>query len=206
MTLNLYYCEQLKFSYIISSFDEVSGSLRQLTKNSPLYEISYDVHSGDSLFTGSRQRPQIYNDNGIVKALFFKCRDTDGLVMLSNITDGWESICYYLSRECNIPVYMFHFDCTNSNDMYNGFSFLQDGNNTRTVYAMKDPKWIFFETGEQQWFEKPELYTSRRIRDRMTKQIITQYCKALDLRIENPEFWVPSGKSLLFTYTPPTEQ
>ena len=40
-----------------------------------------------------------------------------------------------------------------SSDSMNSVQFIQNGIDVRTVYAMKDPKWSFYENGIVQWFE-----------------------------------------------------
>lgn len=42
-------------------------------------------------------------------------------------------------------------------------------------------KWEFHATGVQQAFEEPQAYTSRRIRDRFTSDMLERYCRALGI-------------------------
>lgn len=45
-----------------------------------------------------------------------------------------------------------------SSDMMNEFSLPVDGKSVRAVYAIKDPKWKFFENGDPLWFEDLGYY------------------------------------------------
>ncbi|WP_429402461.1 hypothetical protein [Paraburkholderia sp. MM5482-R1] len=200
--MNLYKCEKFKFSYISSSFDEVKEFLFEKTRSNSLYKLICSSDSLNDFFGDEGRSPQVYNSNGRLKALFFKSQSAEGIVMISNVIDGWESLCFQLSKSIRGNIYIFHFDCSGSSDMFNGFSLLADGINVRTVYAMKDPKWKFFENGDSLWFEDRECYKKRIISERVNKPILKKYCNSLNLNVEDDNFWRLDGESLLFGYTP----
>jgi hypothetical protein len=200
--LNLCKCEKFKFSYISSSFDEVKEFLIKKTKDNSLYEVILGIHSLNDFFGAEEQSPQIYNNFGRLKALLFRSQSAEGVVMISNVIDGWESLCFQISKTIGANVYIFRLDCSGSSDMMNEFSLLVDGKSVRTVYAIKDPKWKFFENGDPLWFEDLGYYKKRIISERINRQILSEYCKSLGLNIDDDIFWRLEGESLLFSYTP----
>ncbi|HEY4269269.1 MAG TPA: hypothetical protein VGM94_13870 [Galbitalea sp.] len=65
-------------------------------------------------------------------------------------------------------------------------------NEVRTVsVADNDKKASFFASGTEQWFEDPDAYLSRRVRDRFTPELLERYCRALGIDVFNPDFYGP---------------
>jgi hypothetical protein len=57
-------------------------------------------------------------------------------------------------------------------------------NYVRTVSASHDgSRWVFTVSGIEQWFEEPDAYRARRVRDRFTSEMLERYCKALGLDV-----------------------
>ena len=54
-----------------------------------------------------------------------------------------------------------------------------------------DTKWVFISEGEVQPFEEPERYTERRIRDRLTSDMLERYCQAMGVDIFNANAYGP---------------
>ncbi len=65
-------------------------------------------------------------------------------------------------------------------------------NYVRTVSASHDgSRWVFTVSGTEQWFEEPDAYRARRVRDRFTSEMLERYCKALDLDVFDPARYGP---------------
>ncbi len=78
----------------------------------------------------------------------------DIVVMTSNYTDGWSTLVNYISSGLNIEAYKFRIsNLRRDEEPFNSFSYVKNGKEVRTVYAMKDGKWVFYEGGELQSFE-----------------------------------------------------
>lgn len=57
-------------------------------------------------------------------------------------------------------------------------------NYVRTIaLSYEGSRWVFETNGAEQWFEELDAYTSRKIRDRFTTEMLERYCKALDLDV-----------------------
>ena len=64
----------------------------------------------------------------------------------------------------------------------------------RGVLAMNDGgRWKFEELGNPQLFEKCDQYSKTRIRDRMTADMLEEYCSALGIRLFDEEFYGPKA-------------
>jgi hypothetical protein len=62
---------------------------------------------------------------------------------------------------------------------------------------MNDGYWTFDTAGQQQPFERPERYAERRIRDRITPDMLRSYLAALGIRAFDEDFYMPDGEALL---------
>jgi hypothetical protein len=65
-------------------------------------------------------------------------------------------------------------------------------NYVRTVSAAHDgSRWVFSADGIEQWFEEPDAYRARHVRDRFTSEMLERYCKALDIDVFDPAEYGP---------------
>jgi len=113
----------------------------------------------------------------------------DKTVMISNLEDGWYTLCNVISKNLSCDYYQFGLSGENESEPANLFMYVVNGSLERCVYSMKDGKWIFHSEGEPLHFEKQEAYESRLIKNRVTRQLLTDYCDHLGLFIEEEAFW-----------------
>lgn len=60
----------------------------------------------------------------------------------------------------------------------------------RTLSAYcQDGRWRWWESGATQWFEQPERYRARRIRDRLDRALLITYLGQLDIHPDDPSFF-----------------
>jgi hypothetical protein len=65
-------------------------------------------------------------------------------------------------------------------------------NYVRTVSASHEGnRWVFSVSGTEQWFEEPDAYRARRVRNRFTSEMLERYCKALGLEVFDPARYGP---------------
>mgnify|MGYP001053935981 CR=1 FL=1 len=142
----------------------------------------------------------------LAKSYFFKPKTNDGIcVMFSNYADGWLTLANVLSIKLQCGVYLFRMTAPNVlNYAMNGFYYINSGRQIRTVYAMQDHRWVFYEDAEIQWFEDESHYKMRMIKMRMNKEILVSYCERLGFDISNPLFW-GSTRSILYEEVPYNE-
>lgn len=118
-------------------------------------------------------------------------------VMYSNYSDGWNTLARWLSSKIQCDCYNFQITNIDSSDSMNSFNFIQNGADVRTVYAMKDSKWIFYENGIIQWFEDESYYKRKLIKNRLNKDILLSYCVKLGFVITEANFWKSEDAVLL---------
>ena len=67
-------------------------------------------------------------------------------------------------------------------------------NQERAIVAMNDGgSWVFSTEGTEQAFEEPEQYAARRIRDRLTDEMLERYCGACGIRLFDGAFYGPKA-------------
>ena len=116
--------------------------------------------------------------------------------MVSNYADGLTSWVYRITEALRGKAYSFCLAKDKQADTMDAFCCIERGQNLRTVYAMKDPKWTFYSQGAEQFFEEAHLYQQKLIRKRMDKRILIAYCARLGLDITDDLFW-KSEQSIL---------
>ena len=118
-------------------------------------------------------------------------------MMVSNHSDGWVTLVNAIATELKISCCSFKISNLESVDAMNAFSCWKHGKEVRTVYAMKESRWVFYEKGEIQWFENPEFYGHKVIKKRLNKEILAIYCDRLGLPISEASFWHSNDSILL---------
>jgi hypothetical protein len=81
-------------------------------------------------------------------------------------------------------------------------------NYERSIWATNDGgRWQFGSSGEIQPFEQVERYTARRIVDRLTSEMLAEYCEALGIRLFDQSFYGPAATviELLGTAVDPSQ-
>lgn len=186
--MNMYLYNEIKFSYTPSSFENIKKILHKKVNENEMYTLLSDNRGFEAIIdTNNKSTPQVYN--GDLKAIFFPCTTTSGTIMLSNIKDGWETLCFQLSNKSEYGFYIIRLDESNLNDSMNSLCYINNGDVIRIVYSMKDPRWKFYQKGDALWFENKDYYNNRIISKRLNKKILTEYCNKLGLDIENELFW-----------------
>ena len=66
----------------------------------------------------------------------------------------------------------------------------------RYITAHHESRWEFVEQGEPLPFEEVEQYQARRIKDRLTPEMVERYCSHFGIDLFNPDFY--SGRACVF--------
>jgi len=121
--------------------------------------------------------------------LFEPANAANTTVFISNVSDGWYTLCNLLSG----VVPGRHILARSSiEDDYPGtvFYVLEGGETLRLVAARRDePSWEFVTEGEPLPFEDVSNYEKPRIAHRLDRVILVQYLRKLGWDLEDPEFW-----------------
>ncbi|MBK3476433.1 MULTISPECIES: hypothetical protein [Pseudomonas] len=199
--MNISQCKKITFAYTEASYEDVLYKL----KIKAALDKTYSLHAGtnkinDIFVVADKCDPQIYNSK-ILKAIFLPCKATCGTMMISNIQDGWRTLCFQLSTELEKGFYVFDWTDTSHKNVINSFTYIENGEVLRAVYSMKDPRWIFYQTGEPMRFENTTFYDNKIKSKRINKSIILDYCKYLNLDLDNINFMAPSKSAILSLFS-----
>lgn len=118
-------------------------------------------------------------------------------IFLSNLSDGWNTLSYILSRKFNIelieiatsnyedknPMYLFHY---------------MKGETERIVRVMVDEKWQFYQAGTPFSFEDQESYKKRIIKQRFNYTMIRDYLLNFGWNIDSDKFWGANTPPICF--------
>ena len=132
------------------------------------------------------------------KAAFFKPKLADIIVQYSNYEDGLNSLSCHISDNLNAPFYQFSFSNPDHLDKKFSLQRYANGEISRVVYTMQDPKWKFHEQGEILSLEDITNYEKKRIPARLNKEIIIEYCARLGFEITNNNFWESAEPALFY--------
>ena len=117
------------------------------------------------------------------RAVFYEPSTSPGTtVMLSNLDDGWLSLLTRLSMRLPGQQYRIR-DALEVSDLY----VLADGRCIRYVgVLLDDARWTFSSRGAPLWFEEPQQYQRRRIRDRVDRDLLLRYARKLGWDLTDP--------------------
>ena len=74
---------------------------------------------------------------------------------------------------------------------------------TRAIAAHKESRWEFSANGEPLPFEETEQYQAKRIKDRLTFEMVERYCRHLGIELFDPEFYAGDAY-IIHSYSPPS--
>jgi hypothetical protein len=121
-------------------------------------------------------------------------------ILIANLRDGWSSLSYLVSKK--LGKFQLQIISTEDGVEYpqNKFEVWRAGTSARSVMAMRDSdKWVFYQRGETECFEEPQLYSKRRISERLTREILIRYLQSLDWDIESREFWESAQDAIYYS-------
>jgi hypothetical protein len=120
-------------------------------------------------------------------------------VIVTNLADGWNSLSHQLAREtCALAIQLTstQHDAIHAKQ---SFQLWRNGKEVRLVMVLQDdPRWTFFARGDLEAFEEPELYTRRRIADRLDRDALIRYCARLGWNLGSDGFWQSDRSAVYF--------
>ena len=106
---------------------------------------------------------------------------SDKVFFASNYDDGLMTTCLLVRERMHCNLFM----CTFSHgSMYGIYSVNSDGRE-RIVHAIKEDRWVFFESGEPLPIEDVSLYRNKYKRKRINNEIIVMYLKRMGIMLGN---------------------
>jgi hypothetical protein len=120
-------------------------------------------------------------------------------VLVTNLVDGWNSLCHNLAREHRQFQIQAKSTRPGAEWPQNKIDVWSDGKSSRVVMAMRDSDaWKFFQKGEPQDFEEVALYEKRIIRQRLDRDAIIRYLRRIGWDISKLSFWESTIEANIF--------
>ncbi|EEH9339964.1 hypothetical protein FV473_23025, partial [Salmonella enterica] len=137
--------KKLVFAIVNSDFKEIENALynglnwpsEPMSSRKLIEEINLTIQSGGVL-----------PSEGV---FYYPCINDSKLIFISNLSDGWDSLLYCLSKQNKSSYLLFRLLIGEYPLME--MSFIESGKTVRLIRVMKENKWIFYESGEPLWFE-----------------------------------------------------
>ena len=195
--MNITTYPQITFAYFDCSLDCVKNFLEIHYKHErEIKKISVidSKYNPRDVFVEFEQLKQIRRNSGqhcSQKAFFYNpsC-DSSKTIMVSNLFDGWYTLCNIVSRKLACKCYLLEMCEYNVSEPKNCLTYIDGFAITRVVYVLKEGKrWLFFEQDNPLWFEEADHYKQRIKKKRLSREILIGYCYKLGLPINNFDFW-----------------
>ena len=177
---------------IMSKKDYSNGCLRMFSLDPSGEELS--LSNLQSLLS----RKEDVSPNSYTAFFHRPLNAPDFVCMRTPLEDGWQTLFNALSLELGVESYRIS-ESSGRDDFY-CFQSYQQGKE-RVVYLMKDTKWIFYEKGERLPCEQSDMYTKRRIRDRLNEPMLLDYLLQVGLDARDSSFYHSEEDVLVFCYT-----
>jgi hypothetical protein len=127
------------------------------------------------------------NSDSALQASFFAPENTPTTTaMVSSLRDGWYTLTHLLAQR--LPG--THVKIRSEAEVAD-MTVWTDGKEVRTVRALKEGRWGFFQRGEPMAFERTEAYTDGKIpiKERLDRSRLIDYLRSMGWDIGDPKFW-----------------
>jgi hypothetical protein len=113
---------------------------------------------------------------------------------VSDAQDGWATLVNVLSGNLRCDAFKISTSLPCPEYPMSRLSAYAEGECLRVVCTMRDdPSWVFYSKGAVLPVERPEHCKRRRIKDRLTREILVSYLRDLDINISDDDFWRATG-------------
>jgi len=111
-------------------------------------------------------------------------------LLVSSLSDGHPTLLNVLSSALSGKILQFRFSRMDMAEPGNFLTCFQGGKRTRTVYSMKEERWVFFQEGNALEFENSVFYTRPRRPDRLNPVILAEYAQSVAGIPMAASFWI----------------
>jgi hypothetical protein len=187
---------RLHYTVFYEKLCDIEAATRPLL--APKWNGAYEIRRGGL----NLEWAQIGNPNkGGVEMnkamLYTPTRFPDQCVLVANLADGWSSYSHVLCERHGFSCFRVRSTTRNAEDWINEFKVFSKGRPARLVYSMWDGKPKFWQQGNPMPFEDLSNYQKKRIKDRLTRNIIAGYSKACSGDIDSDDFWSTETEALI---------
>jgi hypothetical protein len=181
-------------------------SIDELWKQLELVFAEYEMKMA------SERRPLVYEDFGPDQTttaqaprraglLSRSVKDKPATIMLTNLSDGWQTLAHAASERCACRCWHFTV-CQNVQYHRNAMTVIDNGDDRRVIYAQHDPKWVFFERGEPLPIEDVARYRKRKVSERVTREYVLSLAEKAGFPLADDAFWRTDDSDIFFSDPP----
>ena len=144
---------------------------------------------------------QPYNSPIMAVTIWEPSNKPNSTMLMANFEDGWLTLVHNLGIKYRHELYRLRISDPESEWPVWSMTYYNNGEELRIIQALKDdPRWDFFEKGELLYFENPEHYRKRRIKDRFNKTILLEYLNKSGWNLQSEKMWEPKNIGYLIEY------
>lgn len=192
--------EKLEIIFIKESFTNVLSIFEwNISKMIKLKKSYHFLSHENNLSSLIESTPFSENDMRETTIILEPMANTGFTIFVTNNNYFWMKFVKKISVEMSCDAINIRMSDLSVEYPLSDFQYVENGIEKRYVRAMKDgARWEFYQEGEIMGFENPLYYKKRKIKDRLNKEILTEYLSKLGIDIASPELWTPVRASTYY--------
>lgn len=192
----------LVLACIASPISNVRSAIRKILGRSN-FTTPFREHTDRLILESIYGKSSIPGGAHLIRSVLFAPElAPDTTVFIANLEDGWSTMINCISENIgSAQIVKISTTTQEWDNPFNSFEVLEEGSPIRTVMAYKDgDAWKFFQRGMIQAYERVESYRHRRIRDRLTRNLVVDYLRCVNIGwdLGNSLFWKSNQKCIYF--------
>jgi hypothetical protein len=116
---------------------------------------------------------------------------------MGHSTDGWYSLTSILARTLKVNTLRIRASSPVGPRYVCDFTFWTKGTERRTVMALNDEPWVFYQRGPLLPEEDESMYKARRISDRLNPSYLAVLAQRLGWPVAESAFWSTKGQAVV---------
>jgi len=117
--------------------------------------------------------------------------------LMGHLPDGWSSLTSIVAKALGVRAVSLRAALPVGPGYVGHFTYWQDGASCRTVIALNDEPWTFYQEGTPLPQEEVSMYKARRISDRVTPAYLARLVTRMGWPVSEPAFWRPGGQAVV---------
>lgn len=116
---------------------------------------------------------------------------------MGHVPDGWYTLTNLIAKGLKVDTLALRATSPGADRYVCSFTFWTGGIETRTVHALDDSPWRFFQRGVPISGEDASRYGKRRIADRLTATYLAELATSRGWPVSSPAFWKSDEQAIL---------
>jgi len=149
---------------------------------------------------------QPYRSEAMTAVVWAPKQDPESAVFMAGFSDGWATLVHILATRFGHATAKVRLSSPMAEWPIAELVVYENGHERRLIRAMRDdPRWKFFAQGTAMDFEEASAYSSRRVRDRFTPDMLYRYLAALGWSPCDDTFWTTEQTAFEVCSTTPNK-